>query len=303
MIRMLKIVDRELSKAASVTLDFLQNKVDGAGDYASRVAAAGTEWNNKLSSGFKQMAFRTIRTTLSEMCIGPVRCAYCEDSLADEIEHILPKSWFPESTFRWLNYVFACGPCNGPKGNRCGVVVGDSVTELERRRGDPAAPPVSGQSAMINPRTEDPLYFLELDIGGQTESGEAIEGTFNFLPAIGISAKDEARASFTINVLGLNREVIRVARANAFGGFRARLQQYVEIKEHLAPASELEELKGDLLRTPHLTVFAEMRRQRKFWDYLRDIFDKAPEIMDWPLQASLSKAAAGFPSPRPSRDG
>ena len=189
------------------------------------MAKAKSEWDTKLSSNTKKVAFKTVRETLAKMCVGSVRCAYCEDSLADEVEHIRPKNLFPEYTFVWDNYLFACGPCNGPKSNRYGVVNGTVVEEFIRNRNDDVVPPGAGVSGLIDPRTEDPFAFLEMDLGGVTPDGTRIEGTFEILPLDGLLGADFARAEFTINVLGLNREVIRAARKNAFGGFWARIHQ------------------------------------------------------------------------------
>lgn len=44
--------------------------------------------------------FADVRRVLDEMCSGPRRCGYCEDSCADEIEHIRPKD--PVSRVRVL---------------------------------------------------------------------------------------------------------------------------------------------------------------------------------------------------------
>ncbi|MBN8183116.1 hypothetical protein [Roseibium aggregatum] len=278
---MLRIADRNLAKTASDVLKSLQAKVDAGVDYPTRVALAKSEWGKKTSSNAKETAFRSVRATLDKMCVGPRRCAYCEDSLADEIEHILPKNLFPQAAFQWENYLFACGPCNGPKSNRYGVIGLGAVTEFVRKRGDAIVPPPVGISGCIDPRSEDPMNFLDLDLGGQTAEGEELEGTFNFVPAMGLSSGDLARATFSIEVLSLNREIMCVARANAFGGFRARLREYVAEKEKEAPASRLLLLRDDLLNTGHLTVFAEMRRQRDILPQIAPLFTAAPEALEW----------------------
>lgn len=280
---MLAIGHRVLTPTATAVLADLQAVVDAVADYPARVEAAKAQWAQKGSTQAKMAAFRTVRATLADMCVGPVRCAYCEDSLADEVEHILPKSVFPERAFDWQNYLYACGPCNGPKSSRYGVLTGTKIVELVRRRGKPVVPPPAGMSGFIDPRTEDPLLFFELDMGGVTPRGEVIDGTFELLPVDGLPGAAETRARFTIDVLGLNREVIRVARANAFDGFRARLRELAEIKEAGEPAASLARLKRSLLSTPHLTVFAEMQRQRALLPDIGDLFGRVPEAMTWPL--------------------
>ncbi len=280
---MLKIGNRRLAPEALATLRTLQRRVNRAGDYPESVARAKAEWAGKTSNRAKAAAFRTVRATLAEMCIGSVRCAYCEDSAADEVEHILPKNIFPERSFLWLNYAFSCGPCNGPKGNQYGFVQGHRVIEIRRGRRDPVVPPPPGQGGFLDPRSEDPTDFLEIDLGGTTASGQVLEGTFEYLPRQGMSAVEKARAEYTIKVFGLNREIVRAARENAFGGFRARLREYADEKTNGAPADVLDRLMTDLLRTPHLTVFHEMRRQRAILPQIDAWLTQAPEAASWPL--------------------
>jgi 5-methylcytosine-specific restriction endonuclease McrA len=280
---MLAINHRPLEATPSAVLATMQETVDRETEYPARVQIAGALWKTKNGSASGKAAFRTIRETLSQMCVGSVRCAYCEDSLADEIEHIYPKSLFPERAFLWSNYAFVCGPCNGPKGSRYGYLVGSEVLEFVRKPRDPIVPPPSAPGALVNPRAEDPLQFLELDLGGVTANGSHIMGTFEILPADGLSPEALSRAEFTISVLNLNREVIRVARENAFGGFRARLREYVQKREVEAQPAELERHRLDLLRTPHLTVFAEMRRQRNRLPEIDDLLQRAPEAEQWQL--------------------
>jgi uncharacterized protein (TIGR02646 family) len=280
---MLKISEKPLHTTAQKTLDELQSSIDAIGIYSQMVSESKLAWEAKRSTKEKLDAFREIRKTLAIMCIGSIRCAYCEDSLADEVEHIRPKNFFPELTFKWTNYLFACGPCNGPKGNRYGVLNGNAVDEFLRNRSDPITPPPVGRSALIDPRTEEPLEFLELDLGGTSPDGEEILGTFMFLPRDVANAEAQARAAFSIDVLGLNREAIRFARENAFGGFRARLREYVAEKNRMVPPARLDALRDDMLSTPHLTVFAEMRRQKDFLPNIRALFVAAPEAEAWPL--------------------
>lgn len=290
---MLKINDRDLDAHSLAVLVGLQSVVNQELVYTAKVDAAKKAWDNKLSTKSKQEAFQAVRKTLALMCVGSIRCAYCEDSLADEIEHIKPKSFFPERTFDWQNYLFACGPCNGPKGNRYGVTTAIGIEETVRKRNAVILPPPIGQSALIDPRQEDPLNFLELDLGGVTDTGEEIAGTFEFLPSENATEIEQARAEFSIDVLGLNREVMRVARENAFGGFRARLREYVAEKKRGANQDRLDQLRDDLLSTPHLTVYAEMRRQKQYLPAIADLFELAPEAEAWSLTKLLRSDVNG----------
>ncbi|MFK3690808.1 hypothetical protein ACI2J4_11045 [Agrobacterium tumefaciens] len=280
---MLQIAERDLPATASGVLARLQTLVDAGPGYPDRVALAKKQWDDKTGTNAKAAAFQSVRSTLDKMCVGPRRCAYCEDSLADEIEHILPKDLFPQNAFRWSNYLYACGPCNGPKSNRYGVVNGHAVSEFKRKKGESIVPPPAGPTGCIDPRQEDPTLYLELDLGGTTPDGTVLEGTFNFLGIDTLGPADLARAEFTIDVLTLNREIMRVARKSAYTGFRARLREYVEEKESGAGAKKLTELRDGVLDDRHLTVFSEMRRQRQFLPDIRSLFERAPEAIDWPV--------------------
>jgi hypothetical protein len=279
---MLRIAERELAASAQDVLWSLQQRIDAIVDYADAVDLAGTLWDRR-NTVRHSAAFRAIRTTLATMCVGPVRCAYCEDSAADEIEHILPKSLFPQQTFIWGNYAFVCGPCNGPKNNRYGVVVNGIVVEFVRRRRDRVVPPPAGQSGFIHPRVEDPTTYIEMDLGGVTPDGSTLDATFEFVPVFGMAQESLARAQFTIRVLGLNRELLLVARRNAYDGFRARLLEYAISKEAGAPPPTLERIKNSLLGTPHLTVFHEMRRQRTILPEIAGLFARVVDALEWPL--------------------
>lgn len=59
--------------------------------------------------------------------------------------------------------------------------------------------------------------------------------------------------------------------------------EYVHAKGENAAVGRLEELKDDLLSTPHLTVFAEMRRQKAYLPQIAHLLAIAPEAETWPL--------------------
>ena len=54
--------------------------------------------------------FAAVRKELADLCSGSRRCMYCDDSVADEVEHFRPKDLYPEVVFAWMNYLYACGP-------------------------------------------------------------------------------------------------------------------------------------------------------------------------------------------------
>ncbi len=108
---MLRVPDRSLPKPAAERLQEYQQEIDAVAAYADRVAAAKRKYSNRKSNS----TFQDVRRTLQAMCGIIRRCMYCEDSMADEIEHFRPKDLYPEAVFDWPNFLYTCGPCNGNK--------------------------------------------------------------------------------------------------------------------------------------------------------------------------------------------
>ncbi|MCU0753535.1 MAG: hypothetical protein MUE46_00215 [Xanthomonadales bacterium] len=283
---MLPLAQGTPSAPTLLTLTHLQTRVAASGDFAAQVAEGKRLWNSKTGTKAGQSAFADVRTTLARMCTGPRRCHYCEDSQADEIEHVRPKDLFPGQVFDWNNYLYACGPCNGPKSNRHGVVRGTQVEEIRRPPRASPAPPPNLPDALIDPRREDPRHFLELDLGGEA-NGLQVDGTFEFLPLPGLGETATARAAFTIDVLGLNRQVLIDARFNAYSGYRARLREYLTERAMVNDLAALATLRDAILATPHLTVFDEMRRQSRFLPFMAQALAAAPEIASWSVTPAV----------------
>jgi uncharacterized protein (TIGR02646 family) len=73
------------------------------------------------------------------------KCMYCEsviDATGAQVEHIKPKSKYPELTFEWTNLGYTCPDCNGKK------YKGDKYDE---------------SCPFINPYDEDPQVFITWD--------------------------------------------------------------------------------------------------------------------------------------------
>lgn len=251
-------------------LDEWQNQINSKPGYADQVAAAKSKFKQRNTRS--NATFRKIKIALTSMCSGARRCAYCEDSVADEVEHMAPKDLYPELVFGWSNYVYACGACNGPKNNRFGIIDEDNrCIEVTRKPLEPVRPPTGGDHALINPRVDNPIGFFDLDL----------IDTFAMLPRENLSTRDLARAEFTLDVLDLNRDVLLDARSNAFGSFRARLYEYREKRDNGAPVVELEALAAGIKKMPHPTVFAEMQRSHPDIAELSVLFAAVPEGLLW----------------------
>jgi uncharacterized protein (TIGR02646 family) len=269
---MIRLPDVWLPADARLGLERLQSRIDSVVSYRERVAEAKRTFalNNRPGNA----TFRVVRSKLTEMCSGARRCCYCEDSAADEVEHIKPKDLYPQEVFLWENYLYACGPCNGPKNNQFAIFEYQTGTHvnISRKRGESIKAPVEGEAVLINPRREDPLAFMELDL----------IDTFYFLPAAEEGSKDHRRAAYTIEVLRLNdRDLLLEARAEAYGSYRARLYEYIKKRDSGASSDQLRNLISALRRMQHPTVWREIKRQSQSIAELRKLFAKAPEALEW----------------------
>lgn len=258
-------------------LDVYQGKVLVPPDYTNRVAEGKrlfSRYNTKKNATFKH-----VKTVLTKMCSGPRRCSYCEDSVADEVDHIWPKDLYPERVFVWENFCYACGGCNGPKNDQFAVFVGASLTPTplshpKPKKGRPAPKlkkPVTGRPVFLDPRQDDATQWLTLDI----------LGTFEFVVTAKAGTLEAERAKYTLATLGLNRTPLPVAREQAFDGYRARLREYCEEKRAGAPTVRLERRRDALLRIGHPTVWVEMKRHHAKVPDLVPLFSQAPEALLW----------------------
>jgi len=261
----------ELTRRSLGYLKRWQKAIDDQLDYESQIKKAKASW------GKSNKTFDEIKEKLRLMSNSTYRCSYCEDSFADEIEHIYPKDLYPDKTFIWDNYLYACGPCNSPKNNQFALIetVG-TLRNITRPRNLPPnylyQRPLALPSAFIDPRTEIPTDFMELDI----------MDTFRIVPALGISPSDEIRANYTIKVLRLNeRDYLVQARKNAFGNFKSRLEFYLQQKNNGVNQTQLSNLIEGIKSENHQTVWFEMKRLHPFVPELAILFNDVPEALLW----------------------
>jgi uncharacterized protein (TIGR02646 family) len=262
---MLKVVYTDPPEPQQAYLDKQQDLIDELGDFAAQVDEAGKLWAGKSRSHF-----RMIRQELEKLCFGARRCHYCEDSAADEVEHIWPKRFYPERTFCWANYLFSCGPCNGSyKRDQFPLqLYGGEIYEQPTRRDGSVTPPPGGRALFIDPRIDDPMEFFELDL----ETGV-------FLPCHEEGTVEYLRAKWTEKVLRLNRDFLAEARQNVYRSYRDSLAQYVHEKQSGVEQSELDRRRNDLYSSHHPTVWREMIRSRAEYPAINAWFEAAPELL------------------------
>jgi uncharacterized protein (TIGR02646 family) len=267
---MVQLPYETLTDGTLQALNSYQSEIDNQPDYKEQVAEAKRIWPYRRQN----QPFDEVKAKLTKMCSGARRCCYCEDSMADEIEHIWPKDFFPERTFVWENYLFACGPCNGPKSNRFAIFTNQAPSFINIDKGQfSEIPPPTGTSVLIDPRLENPMDYLWLDI----------VDSFAFTPLSDDSTTSAyRRGKYTIDLLKLNsRDDLVTARRNAYSNYRARLREYANQKARGADTVELNQLKDHIVSEHHPTVWREMVRQQDSIPELKAIFERIPEAKGW----------------------
>lgn len=271
---MILLPNRALPARATTGLQRLQARVDAAGSYAEQVAEGKRLFGLHNKRGNR--IFDAVKHELNQMCSGEGRCAYCEDSAADEVEHVRPKDLYPQTIFAWSNYIYACGPCNGPKSNHFAVFIARSIkpVEIARKPNARIVQPRHGKPVFIDPRSEEATKLMILDL----------QGTFYFCPLATQGTRDHARAAYTINTLRLNaRDELRRARRAAYKDYLVHLRHYRDERDRNVPTSRLIELREDILRRQHPTVWREMQRQQnnKKLPELCALFADVPDAATW----------------------
>jgi hypothetical protein len=277
---MIQLIRPALSATASANLVKYQANVDSQVGFPAQVAFAKDDFPLKNVIG--NATFDNVKEKLIEMCSGAERCHYCEDSKADEVEHLLPKDVYPDYCYQWTNYLYSCGPCNIKKSNKCAIInptnqqLVSNQPPKKKKNGPPSPPPnppMVGQQAFINLETEDPLTFFLLDLNS---------GSFEFAELPVPNSTDYLRAKYTLETLRLNkRAFLRKARKQAFGDYKARLTEYIFHRNAGAPQLQIIKMIEELKTHSHPTVWKEMIRQRNHIPELQALFNQAPEAINW----------------------
>lgn len=101
--------------------------------------------------------------------------------------------------------------------------------------------------------------------------------TFEFTPIADAGTRDYERASYTIEVLGLNsRDYLVKARKTAFRNYSALLYTYGQERDPQRRCDGMHAIRDN----NHPTVWSEMKRQQQRWQELAELFAHAPEFLD-----------------------
>ena len=98
---MLQLPSLILPSTAQNQLLKWQSDIDNIADYKARIKEGKQHFSKRNRPS--NTTFSKVRKVLIEMCSGARRCGYCEDSVADQVEHIAPKDLYPEFVYVWEN--------------------------------------------------------------------------------------------------------------------------------------------------------------------------------------------------------
>lgn len=278
-------------------LQKLQGQIDALPTYKAQVKQAKVLWQNKKKTNAQKAAFNRVEKELQKIAIGSNNyCNYCEANVGTTIEHIYPRGLFPNKTFIWENYLWACKQCNGKhKISQFQIFKNANSSEIINLVKDYSfVRPLNQDAVFINPRVENPLDYLQLDL----ESGLFQHKENN------INTRAYKRASYTIETLQLNtRKGLVANRQKAYQNYQSLLQQYINIQKSTSsevlmaifPLSNNAkkapweaqkqlaslELQTTLINQAHPTVWKEMQRQVDSIPALRELFQQVPKTLDW----------------------
>lgn len=262
---MRRLPDEVLPPHVQAALTAAHEALIQVGDYEARVCATDQHWKRARAG-----VVGPVRDVLRAMCGEAEPCCYCEDSVGATVEHVRPRSLYPDLTFDWFNLLLACGACNTIKNAGFAVLVDGREVPVARKRDAPIVPPMDGPMALIDLRREDPLKFFRLNLARGV-----------LLPHRDLEAVCDVRARFTRKLLKLNRDPLPTRRVHHYGHFRARLCEYVLGRERDPSNPMIASKKAELLRLPHQIVWREMQRQQESIPELHALFGAAPEALTW----------------------
>jgi uncharacterized protein (TIGR02646 family) len=214
---MLKVANQDLGYSTQLFLQAKQREVDREANFAAQKAKAKTLWDTRKDEPEGELAFAEIRGKLSLISVGDGYCCYCDHNhfMENEIEHIYPKSTFPGRAFLWENFLPACNNCN--EGHKKGVMKVFNPAGSAHSVNVGRKQPPTDDIAFIDPRTEDPMDYLELDLV-----------SFQYFASRNhpLDSRGYLKAEITLKILKLNQDIQPKSRSGAFTDFKNRIGEY-----------------------------------------------------------------------------
>lgn len=233
----------------------LQESIDCLPSYEDRVRLSKTKWLQKKKSKAHKVAFEGVEKVLKKMAIGDLQfCNYCEANIGSSIEHIFPRGLFPDKTFQWDNFLWACNQCNGVHKHAQFQVFEnpESANTIDLKKDYKFVEPPNSDAVLINLRQENPLDFLELNLD---------TGLYE-IRSKNTDSRAYKKAAYTLLTLKLN---------DRKGLLHDRKATIARLTELLSKAQlKTQELSNFIESMRHRSIVAEIIRQQE-----HPIFHKA----------------------------
>lgn len=251
----------------------LQDGLNALPTYKEQVLEAKVLWQNKKKSGAQKSAFNRIEKELQKMVMGAnACCAYCEENIGNNIEHIYPKGLYPNKTFVWQNFLWSCNQCNGThKVAQFQIFESPNSAKIINLVSNyQFVAPLNDDAVFINPHVDNPLDYFRLNL----ETG-----------LLEIIAQDQSsraykRADYTLKMLQLNqRKALVLARQKAYQNYVFLLENYIQ--NYSSNSKKCLLIQRQILSSKHPTVWKEMQRQYLEIPKLQALFGQVKEALEW----------------------
>lgn len=250
----MRFAANDVSDRASRYLLRWQSLVNRRPVHSERVVASNLFLSKNTR---KNHTFVEIRRKLAAACPGYECCVYCESSSFERIDHVLPRSVFPESTFIYKNYIPCCAICNELKSSKCAEVVGGGWAAIHRRDGDGILVD-EFVSAFASPWDHDIYSLITVDI----------VDTFLLIPVPGLEQVDAVKARCILDFLDFDeRDILVRRRRAAYQRFLSLVADYLSTGDTLRQGRIVDAID----RSDHQLVWHVMKQRCRDLSALNEV--------------------------------
>ncbi len=255
-----------------------------------QIKRANKLWDSKTNTVASLSTFEEVRDWLINLTPCGLICQYCEYNEPKDIEHIYPKSHFPELTFDWHNYLLSCKQCNtGHKLAKFAVFDHEgNASKLKQNQ-----EPISEEGVFIHPREDKPDDFILVELTN-----------FEYIILHEENTRNYKKAKFTLETLDLNGRVhLRKARETTYKNllksfqlllFQLELPTVEALKEKIHEPDfnwnrSLEQIREGLIQNccveiatlSHPSIWTAIKLQYTEYPAWKRKFEQLPQALNW----------------------
>lgn len=242
-----------LSHRSKLYLNKWQSAIDAETSREAKITASEKFLRKNIPGN---RTFREVRLSLGNACPGNSLCVYCESSGFERIDHVLPRSRFPEATFCFENYIPCCALCNEIKSSRC--VHLSCGLAAECGEAEVLAMGAGFRSAFPDPWLIDIYQLVGVDI----------VDTFVLYPRTSLGHDDVVMANCFIDLLSFDKRDILARRR------RASYQRYLSLVADYLQSPDLDRKRrvvSAIVGSDHRLVWHEMKMRASSLPALADV--------------------------------